>query len=52
MRGPVRVELLIRRIVGAGESPVTNVSWDDAEEFAAWLSKTTGKTYRLPTEAE
>jgi len=31
---------------------VTNVSWDDAKEFVAWLSKTTGRSYRLPTEAE
>jgi formylglycine-generating enzyme required for sulfatase activity len=37
---------------GRGDRPVTDVSWDDAEQFAAWLSKTTGKSYRLPTEAE
>jgi formylglycine-generating enzyme required for sulfatase activity len=28
------------------------VSWDDAEQYVAWLSKMTGKTYRLLTEAE
>ena len=29
-----------------------NVSWDDAKAYVAWLSKKTGKTYRLLTEAE
>ena len=29
-----------------------NVSWVDAQRYVAWLSKTTGKTYRLLTEAE
>ena len=37
---------------GAGRQPVINVSWDDAQAYADWLSKETGKTYRLPTEAE
>jgi formylglycine-generating enzyme required for sulfatase activity len=32
--------------------PVMCVSWDDAHAYAAWLSKSTGKTYRLPSEAE
>jgi formylglycine-generating enzyme required for sulfatase activity len=38
--------------LGRGQRPVTNVSWDDAKQFLAWLSKATGKSYRLPTEAE
>ena len=37
---------------GRGRRPVINVSWDDATEYAAWLSAQTGKRYRLPTEAE
>ena len=32
--------------------PVTCVSWDDAQEYVSWLSRTTGMRYRLPTEAE
>ena len=32
--------------------PVVCVSWNDAKAYASWLSRRTGKTYRLPTEAE
>lgn len=32
--------------------PVTNISWNDANAYLAWLSKETGKKFRLPTEAE
>jgi formylglycine-generating enzyme required for sulfatase activity len=37
---------------GRGAQPVINVSWHDAVDFAAWLSRKTGASYRLPTEAE
>ncbi len=37
---------------GAPDSPVTNVSFADATQYAAWLSTATGHTFRLPTEAE
>ena len=32
--------------------PVVSVSWDEARAYVGWLSRTTGATYRLPTEAE
>jgi len=32
--------------------PVMCVNWDDTKAYTAWLSKVTGKTYRLPSEAE
>jgi formylglycine-generating enzyme required for sulfatase activity len=32
--------------------PVVNISWDDTSAYATWLSQRTGKTYRLPSEAE
>ena len=37
---------------GKANHPVVNVSWYDATAYAEWLSRVTGKDYRLPTEAE
>ncbi|SFV51137.1 serine/threonine kinase [hydrothermal vent metagenome] len=37
---------------GRGKHPAINVSWNDAKNYAKWLSEKTGKNYRLPTEAE
>lgn len=37
---------------GRGNRPVINVTYEDSKAYAAWLSKKTGKQYRLPTEAE
>jgi formylglycine-generating enzyme required for sulfatase activity len=31
---------------------VINVSWDDAKAYLAWLSRKTGKSYRLLSESE
>ncbi|MDD5766447.1 MAG: SUMF1/EgtB/PvdO family nonheme iron enzyme [Candidatus Marinimicrobia bacterium] len=32
--------------------PVIHVSWNDAVAYCDWLSRKTGRIYRLPTEAE
>jgi formylglycine-generating enzyme required for sulfatase activity len=37
---------------GRGKRPVINISWDDAKAYVNWLSRKTGKPYRLLTEAE
>ncbi len=37
---------------GRGRQPVIDVSWNDAQDYVAWLSKRTGKAYRLLSEAE
>ncbi len=34
------------------DAPVTNVSFNDAQQFVAWLAKETRMNFRLPTEAE
>lgn len=34
------------------KAPIVNVSWEDVVAYCEWLSDKTGKTYRLPTEAE
>ena len=37
---------------GRGNMPVVNASWNDAVAFCEWLSDKTGKTIKLPTEAQ
>jgi formylglycine-generating enzyme required for sulfatase activity len=37
---------------GRGRRPVIEISWEDAKVYVAWLSKVTGKPYRLLSEAE
>jgi formylglycine-generating enzyme required for sulfatase activity len=36
----------------ADSHPVLCVSWNDARAYAQWLSRKTGRRYRLPSEAE
>jgi formylglycine-generating enzyme required for sulfatase activity len=37
---------------GRGRRPVINVTWGDAQAYAMWLSRKTGKRYRLLSESE
>src|SRR5260221_10099656 len=37
---------------GQENFPVVNVAWDDAAALCQWLSRITGRNFRLPTEAE
>jgi formylglycine-generating enzyme required for sulfatase activity len=37
---------------GRDRRPVIGVSWDDAKAYVAWISRKTGKTYRLLSESE
>jgi formylglycine-generating enzyme required for sulfatase activity len=37
---------------GRDNRPVINVSYRDAKAYTAWLSRKTGHSYRLPSEAE
>ena len=37
---------------GREQRPAINVSWEDAQQYVAWLSEVTGKTYRLLSESE
>lgn len=39
-------------IWGRGNMPLVNVSWRNAKRYTVWLSKLTGKDYRLLSEAE
>lgn len=40
-------------LVGSGaDRPKGSLSWHDAKLYANWLSRRTGKPYRLPSEAE
>jgi len=37
---------------GMGRRPVVNITWAEANTYLEWLSKKTGHSYRLPSEAE
>ncbi len=37
---------------GRGRRPAIHVSWNDAKQYLGWLSRKTGRRYRLLTESE
>jgi formylglycine-generating enzyme required for sulfatase activity len=39
-------------VFGRGQQPAVNTDWYDAQQYVAWLSRITGKQYRLLSEAE
>ena len=41
-----------RGLAVAADRPAVQVNWHDANAYAAWLSRRTGETYRLPTDEE
>ncbi|MGV7211715.1 formylglycine-generating enzyme family protein [Bradyrhizobium sp. UFLA05-112] len=43
---------LDRDVVVAPDRAAVQVSWHDAQAYAAWLSRKTGKTWRLPSDEE
>ncbi|WGD51689.1 SUMF1/EgtB/PvdO family nonheme iron enzyme [Bradyrhizobium sp. CB1650] len=43
---------LDRGVVVSPDRPAVQVSWHDAQAYAAWLSHSTGRTWRLPSDEE
>jgi formylglycine-generating enzyme required for sulfatase activity len=43
---------LDRGVVVAADRPAVQISWHDANGYAAWLSRKSGETWRLPTDEE
>jgi formylglycine-generating enzyme required for sulfatase activity len=41
-----------KHLLGKGNQPVINASWNDAQNYIRWLNKKTGLKFRLPSEAE
>jgi len=43
---------LSRDVVVATDRPAVQLNWHDAEAYAGWLSRKTGRHYRLPSDEE
>jgi len=42
----------VRKWTWKDNSPIANISWNDARAYCDWIAKETGKNYNLPTEAQ
>jgi formylglycine-generating enzyme required for sulfatase activity len=51
-RGCYRREVPVDARYDGPRRPKVDLTWEDARRYVAWLSKKTGKTYRLLSEAE
>ncbi|HRD97882.1 MAG TPA: formylglycine-generating enzyme family protein [Rubrivivax sp.] len=51
-RSDVVNEDFIKYNAHGDDAPVVQVSWEDAQSFIAWLNRTDGGSWRLPSEAE
>lgn len=47
-RKPSRWGIQVRHL----DHPVVNIAWQEAVDYAAWLARCTGQSWRLPSEAE
>ena len=50
--GDCRPDGVTRNGWEGGQRPVISVTWNNAQQYVSWLSKMTGKRYRLLSEAE
>jgi len=50
--GPPKLGSRLTDVARGADLPVTCVTWDDANAYAAWLSEMSGANYRLLTEIE
>jgi len=41
-----------KKVAASPRAPMRNISWTDAQQYVRWLKEATGKSYRLPSEAE
>jgi formylglycine-generating enzyme required for sulfatase activity len=51
-RACVAVKMCRYEPVGEDGRPASNLSWEDTQQYIQWLNQVTGKSYRLPSEAE